>query len=145
MVASSVLLATALAGANPLRNPSATHGPPCTNPQMREPAAAQGPLFSSFLTVQKAARLPASAPARPLAHSPLEFQCTCPAEGSCHLSAQTPSCPSGQWRSAEVMVPERLPGTDVTAATVAMGVPVWVAACPHSSTPTAPSPTLPGR
>ncbi|XP_044945443.1 polycystic kidney disease protein 1-like 1 [Mustela putorius furo] len=42
------------------------------------------------------------------------------------------------------MAPERLPGTDVTAATVVMGVPIWVAACPHSSTPTAPSPTLPG-
>ncbi|XP_059028509.1 polycystin-1-like protein 1 [Mustela lutreola] len=70
--------------------------------------------------------------------------CTCPTEGSCRLSAQTPSCPSGQWRSAEDMAPERLPGTDVTTATVVMGVPIWVAACPHSSTPTAPSPTLPG-
>ncbi|XP_022373922.1 polycystic kidney disease protein 1-like 1 [Enhydra lutris kenyoni] len=72
------------------------------------------------------------------------LQCTCPAEGSCRLSAQTPSCPLGQRRSAEDMAPERLPGTDVTAATVAMGAPAGVAACPHTSTLTAPSPTLPG-
>nr|XP_035928975.1 polycystic kidney disease protein 1-like 1 [Halichoerus grypus] len=72
------------------------------------------------------------------------LQCTCPAVGSRSVSTQIPACLPGRQRSAEDVAPERLPGTEVTAATVTMGTPIWVAASVQTHTPTAPFPTLPG-
>ncbi|XP_034882352.1 polycystic kidney disease protein 1-like 1 [Mirounga leonina] len=72
------------------------------------------------------------------------LQCTRPAVGSRSVSTQIPACLLGRQRSAEDVAPERLPGTEVTAATVTMGAPIWVAASVQTHTPTAPFPTLPG-
>ncbi|KAI5194311.1 Polycystic Kidney Disease Protein 1-Like 1 [Manis pentadactyla] len=60
-----------------------------------------------------------------LALPPMECKlCTCPAAGPCSLEAEMPSCATGPLHSAEDMIPELFPGTDVTSATVTLEAPV---------------------
>ncbi|GAB5568387.1 polycystic kidney disease protein 1-like 1 isoform X3 [Prionailurus iriomotensis] len=69
--------------------------------------------------------------------------CTRPVVGSCSVTVGTPSCTTGQQRSAEDVAPDLLPGTDVTSAAVAMGAPVGARASTQTSAPISHSPTLP--
>ncbi|XP_057360945.1 polycystic kidney disease protein 1-like 1 [Manis pentadactyla] len=71
------------------------------------------------------------------------LQCTCPAAGPCSLEAEMPSCATGPLHSAEDMIPELFPGTDVTSATVTLEAPVRRSVSAQTSMPPSHSLALP--